>query len=68
MAQKIVMVVDQDNLVQPRKVELGPLHQGLRVIRSGLQQSDRVITKGLLRVRPGVKVTPQLADSSESAS
>jgi len=68
MAQKIVMVVDQDNLVQPRKVELGPLHQGLRVIRSGLQQSDRVITKGLLRVRPGVKVAPQLADSSENAS
>lgn len=68
MAQKIVMVVDESNLVQPRKIELGPLHEGLRVIRSGLQQSDRVITKGLLRVRPGVKVDPQLAASNENAS
>tara|TARA_R110002095_G_scaffold102611_1_gene89994 strand:+ start:684 stop:1973 length:1290 start_codon:yes stop_codon:yes gene_type:complete len=68
MAQKIVMVVDQDNVVQPRKVELGPLYQGLRVIRSGLQKDDRVITKGLLRVRPGVKVAPQMAATTEAAS
>lgn len=68
MAQKIVMVVDQDNVVQPRKVELGPLYQGLRVIRSGLQKDDRIITKGLLRVRPGVKVVPQMAASNGNAS
>jgi len=68
MAKKIVMVVDQDNVVQPRKVELGPLYQGLRVIRSGLKKDDRVITKGLLRVRPGVKVVPQMAVSNENAS
>jgi len=66
MAQKIVMVVDKDNLVQPRKVELGGLHQGLRIIRHGIEVSDRVITEGLLRVRPGVKVSPQVADSSEA--
>lgn len=67
MAQKIVMVVDQDNVVQPRKIELGPLYQGLRVIRSGLEKDDRVITKGLLRVRPGVKVAPEMAATPEVA-
>lgn len=65
MAAKIVMVVDKDNLVQPRKVELGALHQGLRIIRSGISVDDRIITEGLLRVRPGVKVAPQVAGATE---
>lgn len=65
MAEKIVMVVDEENLVQPRKVELGALHQGLRIIRSGVAEDDRIITEGLLRVRPGVKVDPQVVDGTE---
>ncbi|MDX2348969.1 MAG: efflux RND transporter periplasmic adaptor subunit [Porticoccus sp.] len=68
MNQKVVMVVDEGNRVQPRAVELGPMHEGLRVIRSGLESHDRVITKGLLRVRPGVLVTPQQANVGEPAS
>ncbi len=68
MNQKVVMVVDEQNRVQSRAVELGPEHEGLRVIRSGLEQQDRVITKGLLRVRPGVLVTPQQANVDGPAS
>ena len=57
-ARKIVMVVDAEGVVAARVVELGPLHQGLRVIRSGIAGEDRVIVNGVLRARPGGKVAP----------
>ena len=41
-----------------RTVKLGPLHEGLRVVREGLQPDEWVITKGLQRARPGIKVAP----------
>ncbi len=56
---KLLMVVGEDDVVQPRVVRLGPLYEGLRVIRSGIGADDRVIVDGLLRARPGGKVTPQ---------
>jgi hypothetical protein len=43
----------------PKVVQLGPLTDGLRVIASGLAPADQVIINGLLRARPGAKVTPQ---------
>ena len=58
-ADKIVMVVGADNSVQPRKVVLGPIVDGLRVVRSGLDPTDRVIIDGQQRVRPGMKVAPK---------
>ncbi|MEO0566141.1 MAG: efflux RND transporter periplasmic adaptor subunit [Pseudomonadota bacterium] len=57
-ARKIVLVVDEEGVVEARVVELGPLHQGLRVIRSGIAGEDRVIVNGVLRARPGGKVAP----------
>ena len=38
---------------------LGPIVDGLRVIRSGLAPTDRVIIEGQQRVRPGMKVSPK---------
>jgi len=58
-ARKFVYVVRPDNSVAQKYVVLGPLSEGDRVIRSGLEADDRVIVAGLMRVRPGVKVTPQ---------
>ncbi|WP_424360126.1 efflux RND transporter periplasmic adaptor subunit [Methylocystis parvus] len=57
---KIVMTVTPDNKVVPKPVSLGPLHKGLRVILSGLDPKDRVITAGLANpmVRPGAIVAP----------
>jgi RND family efflux transporter MFP subunit len=56
-ARRIVYVVAADGSVAPKPVQLGPLVDGLRVIRSGLQPTDRVIINGLQRVQqPGVKV------------
>jgi RND family efflux transporter MFP subunit len=57
---KVVLTVTPDNKVVPRPVSLGPLYNGLRVILSGLDPKDRVITAGLANpmVRPGAVVSP----------
>jgi len=56
---KVAMVVGADNVAAAHVVELGPLVDGLRVVRSGLAPGDRVIIGGVQRARPGTKVTPQ---------
>ncbi len=57
--QRFAFVVDDQNTVEYRKVELGPLIDGLRVIRNGLKPEDWVIVNGVQRVRTGAKVDPQ---------
>jgi gold/copper resistance efflux system membrane fusion protein len=56
--KRYVLVVDQNNLAQYRVVEPGPMVDGLRVIKSGLQAGEKVIIKGL--VRPGMSIAPRL--------
>ncbi len=63
-SRKIVFVVKDDDTVEARPVTLGPLDEGLRVIREGLKGEDRVIVDGLQRARPGTKVTPQAAKTT----
>lgn len=59
-SRRTVYVVANDGSVTPKPVELGPVVQGLRVIKSGLAPTDRVIIAGLQRAaQPGAKVTPQ---------
>ncbi|MGC2775158.1 MAG: efflux RND transporter periplasmic adaptor subunit [Bradyrhizobium sp.] len=60
-SRKIVFVVKDDNTVEARPVVLGPLDDGLRVIREGLKAEDRVIVEGLQRARVGAKVSPHPA-------
>jgi RND family efflux transporter MFP subunit len=60
-SRKIVFVVKDDNTVEARPVQLGPLDEGLRVVREGLKAEDRVIVDGIQRARVGAKVTPQTA-------
>lgn len=57
-ARRVVMVVNADGTVTPTPVQLGPLVDGLRVIRSGIRPTDRVIIDGLQRAMPGMKVQP----------
>jgi RND family efflux transporter MFP subunit len=66
--QKFVMVVDSTNAVAVRPVDLGPISDGLRVIRKGLNADDEVIINGLVNAKPGGKVTPQQGDMSKFAS
>ena len=60
-SRKIVFVVKDDNTVEAKPVTLGPLDEGLRVIRTGLAAEDRVIVDGLQRARVGAKVSPHPA-------
>jgi RND family efflux transporter MFP subunit len=58
-ASKIVFTVADDGTVGTKRVELGPIVDGLRVVRSGLAATDRIVIDGLQRARPGQKVTPE---------
>jgi membrane fusion protein, multidrug efflux system len=63
-SRKIVFVVKDDNTVEARAVVLGPLDEGLRVIREGLKAEDHVVVDGLQRVRVGAKVNPHMASGA----
>jgi RND family efflux transporter MFP subunit len=58
-SRKYVLVVDDSNTVRLKYVTPAQLDGGLRVIKEGLAANDRVIVNGLMRARPGGKVTPQ---------
>jgi RND family efflux transporter MFP subunit len=57
--RKYVLVVGAEGVAAPKYVTLGQIDGGLRVIKDGLAPDDLVIVNGLMRVRPGQKVTPQ---------
>jgi multidrug efflux system membrane fusion protein len=58
--KRFVLAVNRDGTVQYRAVVLGPIVDGLRLVRDGLRPGDRVIVNGLQRARPGTKVEVQL--------
>ncbi|WP_081837819.1 efflux RND transporter periplasmic adaptor subunit [Xanthobacter sp. 91] len=65
--KKFVYVVGPENKVSQKFVTLGPLQGDMRVIREGLSPDDKVVVNGLMRVRPGVTVTPQVAGAAPAA-
>ncbi len=56
--RKFVFVVDGEDTVKQKYITLGTLQGNLRVVKTGLEPDDRVIVNGLMRARPGAKVTP----------
>ena len=52
-ARRVVYVIGDKDVVQARPVELGPVIDGLRVIRSGITAKDRVVVGGIQRAMPG---------------
>ena len=58
-ARKYVLAVDGENTAQQRYVTPGQLVGNLRVIKDGLKPEDRIVVNGLMRARPGAKVTPE---------
>ncbi|HYE30436.1 MAG TPA: efflux RND transporter periplasmic adaptor subunit [Methylomirabilota bacterium] len=62
-----VLVVGSNDVAVARNVKTGPIVNGLRVVREGLQSDDRVIVTGLMSARPGLKVAPQGAPMSTNA-
>ena len=67
-SHKFAYVVDEGGKAQYRDVELGGLHDGLRVVRSGLSAQDRVVIHGLQRVRPGAQVDAAMAPMQDPTS
>ena len=57
--QKYVFVLGKNNTLTYRPVKLGPMTEGLRVVRDGLHEGDVIVVSGLQRVRPGAAVTPK---------
>jgi multidrug efflux system membrane fusion protein len=58
--QKYVFVLGKNNTLSYRPVKLGPMAEGLRVVRDGLHEGDVIVVSGLQRVRPGATVTPKM--------
>jgi RND family efflux transporter MFP subunit len=58
-ANKFVLTLTSSNTVAYRPVELGPMIDGKRIVRSGLTEGEKIVVNGLARVRPGASVTPQ---------
>jgi membrane fusion protein, multidrug efflux system len=70
LGKKFVLVVDKDNAVQYRAIELGPKLEGLRIVRSGLSKGEKIVVNGLQRAYPGSTVDPQsvpMADEQTQA-
>jgi len=65
---RYVLVVNGENVVEQRKVEIGPASGDLRVIDKGLKPDDRVVVGGALRAVVGQKVDPQLRQLTPSGS
>jgi multidrug efflux system membrane fusion protein len=58
-SHKFVFVVGKDGKAEYREVKLGPVVDGLRVVKTGLKAGERIVVNGLQRVRPGSPITAQ---------
>jgi RND family efflux transporter MFP subunit len=58
-ANKFVLALTKTNTVAYQPVTLGPLVDGKRVIRTGLEAGEQIVVNGLQRVRPGMAVSPE---------
>lgn len=64
--RKVLLVVGEKNIVQPRPVVTGALVGGLRVVSGGVKAGELVIVEGQLRAFPGAPVTPQTLKQDEN--
>ena len=67
-SRSFVMVVNAEDVVEPRPVTLGPEIDGQRPVLSGLKPGERVIVDGLQKARPGSKVAPQPLEKAATSS
>ncbi|MBX3352876.1 MAG: efflux RND transporter periplasmic adaptor subunit [Phycisphaeraceae bacterium] len=64
---RFAMVVNDQDEVEVRRVRIGILDGAMRVVEEGLSEKDRVIVLGVLRARPGSKVTPKTQEPAPGA-
>ncbi|MDI7860569.1 efflux RND transporter periplasmic adaptor subunit [Rhizobiaceae bacterium n13] len=60
--ERVVYELQQDGSVMSKPVRLGPRLHGYRVIRSGMTGDETIVVNGLMRIRPGVKVKPEMIE------
>ncbi|MEV4610722.1 efflux RND transporter periplasmic adaptor subunit [Neorhizobium sp. LMR1-1-1.1] len=65
--QRVVYIVGEDGTVTTKAVRTGPKLYGYRVIREGLGGDETIVVNGLMRVRPGQKVTPKMTQLPQEA-
>lgn len=63
-SKKFVYIVQADDVVMQREIELGEVRDGWQVVESGLTTKDKIVVNGLLRVRPGIKVKPVMDEKA----
>jgi multidrug efflux system membrane fusion protein len=68
LGKKFVLVLDKDNAVQYRAIELGPKLEGLRIVRQGLSKGEKIVVNGLQRAFPGSTVDPQSVPMADEAT
>ncbi len=66
--ERLVMVVNAENVVESRPVKLGHANAGMVVVSEGLQQGERVVVDGLLKARPGTRVAPTTVSPATPAA
>jgi RND family efflux transporter MFP subunit len=66
--QKYVLVLEENNQVAYRRVKLGRVIDGLRIVREGLKPGDVIVVNGAQRVHPGLTVTPQTVTMGADAA
>ena len=66
--KRYVYAIAADGSIEYRAVQLGPIVDGLRVVRGGLKEGDVIVINGLQRVRPGVHIDPQKEPMATGAS
>lgn len=64
--KKFVYTLDAENKTAYREVKLGPSHEGMRIIRSGLAKGDTIIVSSTRLLRPGMPVTPNKVGMEET--
>lgn len=62
-----VYVVDKDDTVAPRTIELGDRVDDKIVVEKGLVEGETIVVDGLQKVRPGIKVVPEPVGDSQAA-
>ena len=64
---KFVLVVDSNNTVTYRKIDLGESLGDLRIVENGLSEGESIIVNGLQRVMPGMQITPATVDMADES-
>jgi len=73
--RRLIYVVGREGKASTRNIETGPLIEGLRVVKSGLQPQDKVVLDGLARLQPGaavrvklIKIRPRAKDDAPDSA